>query len=448
MKRFIILFAVILGLAASAGAATHMAKSCTYSDVDTAYRLCSAGDTLYLPADSQAWGYTLSITKPICIIGQGTGLTKISFGATLSNGLIYVNGVVSDYLMRISGIKFNAPDMTSSYYAAILGSTSTNLTKARVDHCSFNYGYYAINPIGFRGLLDHDTMTNTCFAIQIQYSDSLADYSWVNMTAGTFDALFIEDCAFYVNANVTQQTIQGRIESGNGGKLVVRHCLFDFSGYPYTNADCICVHLHGNFLGYFGQAGNNNRRAQSVVEVYDNQAVSDGRIWAFCAARGGSWLVHDNKVTAPTIEQYVEMYEEESPNYVTFSPNRTLWPAEDQILNTFFWNDTSNGSLINDSSFWIPQHYDSVFIQKNRDYWLHAPEPSGGYEYFNGRHGASSTFPTNKGTSTAVDSSVTDSTGTMVFSSSGPNAYYPYSPYTYPHPLQGSLHKTATITIK
>ena len=425
---------------------TDTAANCTYSACSTACALCAPYDTAYFPADSQAWGYTLSIGKPICIIGQGTGLTKISFGAALANGLIYVNGVVSDNFVRISGIKFYAPDMTSSYYAAINSNTSTNLSNCRVDHCSFNYGYYAINAVGFRGVIDHDTMTNTCFAIQIWYGDSLADYSWVNMIPGTSDALFVEDCQFNVNSSVTQQTIQGRVESGSGGKLVVRRCLFDFRGYPYTNADCICVHLHGNSLGYFDQGGNNNRRAQSVVEVYDNQAVSDGRIWAFCVARGGSWLVHDNKVTAPTIEQYVEMYEEESPNYVTFSPHRTLWPAEDQIHNTFFWNDTSNGSLINDASFWFPQHYDSIFIQKNRDYWLHAPQPSGGYEYFNGRHGASSTFPTNKGTSTAVDSSVTDSTGTMVFSS-GPNAYFPYVPYTYPHPLQGVAVATKKCTI-
>jgi hypothetical protein len=66
----------------------------------------------------------------------------------------------------------------------------------------------------------------------------------------------------------------------------------------------------------------------------------------------------------------------------------------------------------------------STFIQQNRDYFMHAPQATGGYEYFTGsRQGGSQTHPTE------------NDTGSMAFSPSGANAYYPYTPYAYPHPL-------------
>ena len=52
-------------------------------------------------------------------------------------------------------------------------------------------------------------------------------------------------------------------------------------------------------------------------------------------------------------------------------------------------------------------------IQEGRDYWLHAPAATGGKETLKTPYGI----------------------GGMTFSSSGANAYYPYTTYVYPHPL-------------
>jgi hypothetical protein len=112
---------------------------------------------------------------------------------------------------------------------------------------------------------------------------------------------------------------------------------------------------------------------------------------------------------------------------------RTAWPAQDQINNSFFWNNTLNGAPITDISLWFPST-DPTFIQKNRDYFMASPAASGGSESYTGaRQGGSQSHPTAPGDSTPP----ANDTGSMAFSGSGPNAYYPYVPYTYPHPLQG-----------
>ena len=128
--------------------------------------------------------------------------------------------------------------------------------------------------------------------------------------------------------------------------------------------------------------------------------------------RGGSLIIYNNTFTtlvgSPTT---IALTEEESWQTEFFNPLRTTWPAEDQINNTFIWNNTLNGATITDVNLNFPS--DTTFIKKDRDYFMHAPQATGG----------KSTYPTRAGASD------------MTFSSSGANAYYPYTPYTYPHPL-------------
>ena len=63
-------------------------------------------------------------------------------------------------------------------------------------------------------------------------------------------------------------------------------------------------------------------------------------------------------------------------------------------------------------------------IVQDREWFLHEPQASGGRnEYTGARKGGSQSPPT------ASD------TGNTIFNASAANAYYPYTAYTYPHPL-------------
>lgn len=110
--------------------------------------------------------------------------------------------------------------------------------------------------------------------------------------------------------------------------------------------------------------------------------------------RGGSVLLYNNSGNCLSAQLHLEDYQTED------------WPQPDQIHNTFLWDNTG-------ASYWFSNSV-SV-IQEDRDYFKHAPASSGG-----------KTTLINYG----LDG--------MTFSSSGANAYYPYTAYTYPHPLRGA----------
>jgi len=76
------------------------------------------------------------------------------------------------------------------------------------------------------------------------------------------------------------------------------------------------------------------------------------------------------QISALTVPRSV-LQEEEAWDSDAFSPVRTVWPAMDQITNSFIWANTRNGT----ASVSVVNYDASVdtFIVENRDWWAHAP---------------------------------------------------------------------------
>lgn len=133
-------------------------------------------------------------------------------------------------------------------------------------------------------------------------------------------------------------------------------------------------------------------------------------------------LIHDNTFTATsTPDSLIQFTEEEENNSSFFAYPRTVWPVQDQVMNSFIWNNTYNGAAI--KGITVDPDYNSPndFFQKDCDYFMHAPcgasqttDACGnicthGKESYTGtRYGGSTTYPTD-GTKYSLD------TGSMTF---------------------------------
>lgn len=420
-------------MAGVARAATiNVASPLTLATAQAAYDLAApSGDTIVFPLNATStWSSPLMISKAVSIVGNGTTLVQ---GSILNTGFFYLSGITSSSLMRITGFTFNLIDFTPSRLGIAMNPASVALTNLRIDHNTFRFGYTQINCYGAKGVIDHNYFYNSLKAIDFAAGTTAqATASWVSMAAGTGDALFIEDNHFIDDASYPASYEQEKIGTENGGKLVVRYNDFDSDNISALMAGntSTTIHTHGNAPGgvpanqAYWEQGYGARRGQSVVEIYHN-TMHGKRIDFMAILRGSANLVWSNSLSETAgggDNSRFYLREEESTD--SWSPSRTTWPAEDQVHNSFFWDNTFQGNAQTIANFVTGDI--AAFIQENRDFFLHAPQSSGGKESFTGANGASGGYPT--------DGVLYPTLGTMTFSAAGANAYYPYTPYTYPYP--------------
>ena len=431
MRNLCVLSAACLfsfcGSVTASYAAIINAPSCSYTDVSAALANASAGDIVSIPAGECTWSSTLTISKPLTLMGAGPTSTVITWGGSTANSSLINISLESNLPLRISNIGFdlganNQGYRTAIYIAGSKGGT-LELTGLRIDHCKFNLGYPQIFVIGWvYGVIDSNTFIDGYLGIYISADNN---NSWARtIAAGTANALFIEDNTFTTDASVPSQPAEA-VYHQEGARTVVRYNTFDST--VYTGGNGVFFDSHGNQDYYTGT--NNDFRGQPILEVYNN-TFRAYKTYQFMGFRSGSELVHDNQFTTTVgTANPFKLSEEEAWQTAYFEPLRATWPAEDQINNSFFWDNTYNGSPVTDV-YVNPLTNEGTFIRKDRDYFMHAPAASGGSEHYTNRLGAAGSSPTDGNTPPWTY------TGTMIFSSSGASAYYPYTPYIYPHPLR------------
>jgi hypothetical protein len=423
----LVFMAVSLFASVGIWADTHTAASCSLVDVTAAYGAASEGDTVTMPAGTATWSNTLTLSKAITLQGAGISSTIVSAQGTTKCIDI---ALPADVFVRVTGIyfKYSANNLGVDAPAIRVSGKSDGsfpYTQIRIDHCKFEKSKRIVFISGWvYGVIDNNAFVNNDMAVYIAGD---ANLSWGRpIAAGTANALFIEDNLFTIN-NDSEMEPDHLIYHMYGARTVTRNNTFDGSSYTTSGKSCLFFDSHGNLNYYKGNS--QDMRGQPLLEVYGNTFHAYRAYSGTFQIRSGSALIYGNDFMLETGTALLPyLYEEEQWNTSMFSPLRTEWPAEDNVVNTFIWDnkgnwvgETCDGKEI--TGVYVPPEQ-KVFIQENRDYFMHAPQATGGKSVYIGRPGASNTYPTDGGSNTTQ------------FVAGGANAYYPYVAFIYPHPLR------------
>jgi hypothetical protein len=414
-----------LFLCGGASAKTINATSGNLSDVQSAVDSASPGDTVVIPSGTFTWAGPLLIDIQLTVEGNGSNSTFIarspSFGPqyTSPSGLVFLEPS-SDVPIRVTGISFDTGSLGESRLQCVQVYGSSVLTQIRIDHCAFHGGGDAVEwDFQAYGVVDHCTFTDCPYAV-VTYCDGDADWARTPLAFGSSNAVYVENCSFTMDRSLSYfDTLTDQYQ---GGRLVMRYCTFDFTQAASYGSIWM---THGNQAYWTGNVDSDNARGGILLELYNN-TVSVGSPYRITYLRGGRAILTNNSFNfSGSLCPLVAMTEEEGYDTSLFHSLRTTWPAEDQVNNCFFWNNTINGVAQTDVSFGIWQApTDAIFIRQNRDYWTQRPSSSTVTNY---PHLASPSSPNYPAAA----------------------AYLPvtsYTPFTYPHPLVTGAQPTPTPT--
>jgi hypothetical protein len=390
LMKTILTFLIAILFIGSASGATITAVSANQPDVLAAYNAAAAGDTIVIPAGTATWTNGIGISKSVTIQGAGIGQTILKRPAGTpplwSGAFFSIGSLPSDVPVRITGIEFDSTIYTQTYTTIIIyiqhrttGGASFDYTQIRIDHCKFNRGKRQIWWEGrVFGVVDHCTLVDHGESGIHVRGDGDADFARAKsqgIVFGTLRAVFIEDCNFIFDANAPVGIgLGGSTDSDYAGVSVWRHNTFDYTAFADTSADGP-FDFHGN-LGYWSQGGDFNFTGTLQTEIYNNTI----KLWHPYRAmyiRAGRMIVANNTYTSINGSSYamVSMTEEEANGTGNVcSPGRTVWPAEENINNSFFFGNTMNGQPQQAGNFVCWDSPSATFIQVNRDYWLKAPD--------------------------------------------------------------------------
>lgn len=343
----------------------------------------------------------MTVTNSISIIGSGIGSTRIVCDGTAFDFIPSTSN-----LFRISSIAFSNGGSGGAVSVRGLHSGGGGSTKAlfRIDHCLFQLSpHAAIYLLGYNeGVIDHSTFLNCEIAIRPHGDES---FSWSRpITPGTTNCVVIEDNRFEIDNNAASEP-DFCLYHQSGSRTTIRHNVFD--GSAYTLANSIWFDSHGNQSSVASDPSTwMDIRGQPLIEMYANTFISH-HTYRFAEWRGGMILCYSNawSVLSGSAPNPLLLWEEEAWQTAFFNPVRTVYPAIDQITNSFFWANTRNGTNLLNVTF----HDASVetnFIQLGRDYWLSDPRTT----------------------------QTTNGSGAV-------NLFAGYVPLVYPHPLVASQTK-------
>ena len=426
---------LIICLTSSYSFAITCDNSSDQTEINTAISNATPGDTITIDAGTCDIDGTIDIGKAITLQGAGIGSTTFTIAA---NPAIDIS-LSSDVQVKIAGIHFDSSSYLADNSKTINITGSVVLSEILIGDNKFTNSHDAVytNSIVY-GVGYNNFFIDCEIGFRIT-SGSMEDDSWdLIIESGTANSFFVEDNMFQITGSFPGAFGSGpeqQVYLQEGGRNVTRCNTFtSIAGLPSApvsgcndpptaidstrhESDFVPWDHHGNQSYYPGDF-----RGNPISEVYKNTFLTY-ESYAHMTIRSGSLLIYDNVFTTQTSTNQV-IYLDEGETWETgrYSPLDTTWPTEDAITNVFYWDNTESGPF---SKTWGVSGSQVIKFEADGaghvDVWLNEPELSGGYTYYDDRQGASGR----------------GADGTLNWNGDHANAYYPYTPYAYPHPLRG-----------
>ncbi len=275
---------------ASLPAATINAASCSATNVQAAINSASTGDTVVVPAGACAWSGTgavsISGSKNITLQGAGAGQTIITGGS------VEIRNLSSPWTgSRITGFTFT---LNSASFFNIEGAIGYRIDHNTITKPSWGLciqligslvGGQSLSPS--EGLIDHNTLTDCRIVSYGEYTDTGGNRRWSEpLNLGTSHANYIEDNI----ASQTSSSINNFVDDNVGGRYVAR---FNTMQNTYFEAHS----MQGE-----------NARAQRLVEIYNNTLNMNltGYIRTMLL-RGGTGMVFFNTFNGDWHTPFIDM---------------------------------------------------------------------------------------------------------------------------------------------
>lgn len=443
VKFALIVLAICFLLGSTARAATINAGSCSQSIVETAIASASAGDTVTIPPGSCTWSLRITVSKRLNIIGGGKGSTNIdcSGGPCFESS---ANGV------RISGFSFSNCDQCVHIWG----------TGWRIDHCGFTRTSHGLG-VSATGQVDNIVPSGVIDNCSFNYTSVVAVGTAAMLGEGNYQHnIWAQDPGFGTNSGVYVEDSSfangiNSMDCNYSGRIIHR-----FNTYNNTYLEAHSV-----------QGGN---RACQRWEIYNN--TINNPTWVSMFIRGGSGFIFNNTVNdagkggialnnVRTCESRDSAGQcNGSSNWDQNTPGQHGWGCRDQIGRSYdtvewapgrpyaqpltpvyIWNNTvTPGGSQNDPHIHDAYGCSEVayHIMNDRDYYKYNAS-------FNGTSGVGvGTLASRPANCTAgVAYWATDQGSWNKSGKAGQGVLYKctstntwalyYTPYTYPHPLQG-----------
>jgi hypothetical protein len=424
LKTFILIMAVILFAASLGQATTTNLADCAYTTVNNALTAATAGDTLVCPAGSWTWATMLTITKPIIIKGAGTGCPSVCNGATTitsngSIGALFGLAMNGDMAIDVSGFTLDANGSGAGF--SLSNASASPVYNMRLHHNEIkNASSYAIRWNGdnctgdIYGLIDNNKFTGNSADFKPYGNNTVpwASYPYSAPSLGSVNYLYVED---NISTGANGYYIFG---SGCGARWV----------YRKNHASISSIAGGGN--GYIWDShGNqtNNPHGTNSAEIYDNHITAINNGYNIYVYRAGNAIMFDNTIPVNNGGDKIDLYVD-------------YRPCVEAPKNGYFWNNVDSGTgwnvaFYNDATDCVVEQTD-LWVDSLTNWTFSAANVS---TYFT------------KGLSSARNGSVC--TAQTVYWETDTRKLYRctatntwtqiYTPYIYPHPLQGATLPTS-----